>query len=653
MGTLLNKLTCLLVLGLALFSNCLVADENRFSYSSYGDEFSSKPDKFFYYNELEGILFLDGEIEKGMYTNFRQAIIENRIHTIVLNSLGGSVEEGLNIAGTVFDKKIKTYVPKGFVCYSACSFIFFAGSKKYTLGKLGVHQTAFAKDISKEKAAIGTVTSVSQLTTADILLRLSEFNTPRFVEQRMFRTAPEDMYIFNKKEISELGNSSVSNDDKILFKKIDKFIKDLEKYNAEKTCNSNASKCSSDQLCLRAAAKKSWLTSTETTKYVTEAKRRGLTCDVPIPICPKNIKKCNREYLCTYATTSMDAGLTWLNNAFADEAKSRGYKCGIILEPVIKKKPEVKKSCFSDPSICKPNELCKMATERNKTNIIWSTNTLFKDYVDLAKKLRISCGVKKTKPYLRKSCFSDVKLCNDNLVCRKATEDTADNPKWSKKSYFIKYVTEAKRRKLTCGVKENSASISKSTCLINPKECIKENLCFIATKKIGINRVWETNTKFLDHVNYAKSRDYKCEVKSDTKKNTSCFEDTEACSDEELCNVSTKNTSKGKDWKTSPLWKKHVTKAKKIGLSCGLTDLNKNKTENNNFISGGKTNVYFIQAYLNILGCKAGKEDGLLGQNTISALKRWKNNGGNFPINKLDMNLRTSLKNSKITCDKR
>ena len=33
----------------------------------------------------------------------------------------------------------------------------------------------------------------------------------------------------------------------------------------------------------------------------------------------------------------------------------------------------------------------------------------------------------------------------------------------------MKYVTEAKRRKLTCGVKENSASTSKSTCLINQK----------------------------------------------------------------------------------------------------------------------------------------------------------------------------------------
>ena len=116
----LNKLTGLILLFLVFFSSGLVAQENKFSLFSYGDKLSSDPDKFFYFNELEGVLFLDGDIEKGMYTNFRQAIIENKIHTIVLNSYGGSVVEGLDIASTVFDKGIKTYIQKQNECYSAC-----------------------------------------------------------------------------------------------------------------------------------------------------------------------------------------------------------------------------------------------------------------------------------------------------------------------------------------------------------------------------------------------------------------------------------------------------------------------------------------------------------------------------------------------------
>ena len=325
----LNKLTGLVLLCLAFLTSGLVAQENKFSLSSYGDELSNGPDKFFYFNELEGVLFLNGTIEKGIYTNFRQAITENKIHTIVLNSLGGNVEEGLNIAGTVFDKGIKTYIPKGYKCYSACSFIFLAGSEKYALGELGVHQAAYADDVSKEKAAIGAVTTVSQLTTADILLRLGEFNTPRFVEQRMLRTAPEDMYVFNAKELNKLGNLDVSNNSKALFKNIDKFIYDLQKYYAEQDCDNDVKKCTSTQLCKRAAANKSWNTTTISTKYVTEAKRKGLSCGVPVPVCPEDIKKCNQEYLCTYGTTSINTGLSWLNNSFADEAKLRDLSCNV------------------------------------------------------------------------------------------------------------------------------------------------------------------------------------------------------------------------------------------------------------------------------------------------------------------------------------
>ena len=59
----INKLTGLVMLCFAFFSSDLVAQENKFSLSSYGDELSSDPDKFFYFNELEGVLFLNGTIE--------------------------------------------------------------------------------------------------------------------------------------------------------------------------------------------------------------------------------------------------------------------------------------------------------------------------------------------------------------------------------------------------------------------------------------------------------------------------------------------------------------------------------------------------------------------------------------------------------------
>ena len=386
----LNKLTRLVLLCLAFLSTGLAAQENKFSLSSYGDEFSSEPDKFFYFNNLDGVLFLNGTIEKGMYTNFRQAITENKIHTIVLNSLGGNVEEGLNIAGTVFDKGIKTYIPKGYECFSACSFIFLAGSERFALGELGVHQAAFSDDVSKEKAAIGAVTTVSQLTTADILLRLGEFNTPRFVEQRMLRTAPEDMYIFNEKELNKIGNLKVSNDNKSLFRDIDKFIYDLQEYYAVQDCDNDINKCSPTQLCSRAAYNKSWLTTAKAEKYVIASKEKGLSCGVPVPKCPENIKKCNKKYLCTKGTTKIDTGLTWLNNSFANEAKLRGYLCGIVSKSEIKKP-----TCSEYAWICSDTELCRVSVSTITGQISWEKSAEWASFVSEAKRRGLTCGVNK------------------------------------------------------------------------------------------------------------------------------------------------------------------------------------------------------------------------------------------------------------------
>ena len=515
----LNKLTGLVMLCLAFFSSALVAQENKFSLSSYGDEFSIEPDKFFYYNELEGVLFLNGEIEKGMYTNFRQAITENKIHTIVLNSFGGNVDEGLDIATTVFDKGIKTYVPKENECYSACSFIFFAGSERYTLGKLGVHQVGYADDVAKEKFEVGVVTSISQLTTADILLRLGEFNTPRFVEQRMLRT--KKMYIFNTEELNKLGNLDVSTTSKVLFKKIDQFIENLNNHNAEQSCNIEATKCSPIQLCSRAASNKSWNKGSNATKYVIAAKGKGLTCGVPTPVCPEDIKKCNEEYLCTYGTASMDTGLSWLNNPFADEAKLRSLSCNVKetkTSVVTSNAPQVVNGNLSGTwdilySLCTDQRyeaVLKLSqdTKINKNEYYATYNAphgyytgtaqdnngnfvinldrgliangfINKNYNRAQGKDQNGClfeakkRLKKSdvKMVKTKSCVFDIKNCTSKQLCARGTRIINSNFLWQTNINFEKYVSEAKRRGLSCGVKIKPQI--KKTKTINSNDMVK------------------------------------------------------------------------------------------------------------------------------------------------------------------------------------
>jgi hypothetical protein len=518
----LNKLTGLVLLCLAFFSSGLVAQENKFSLSSYGNELSSEPNKFFYFNELDGVLFLDGNIKEGMYTNFRQAITENKIHTIVLNSMGGDVQEGLNIAGTVFDKGIKTYIPSGNECYSACSFIFFAGSEKYALGKLGVHQAAYADEISKEKIAVGVIKTISQISTADILLRLGEFNTPRFVEQRMLRTAPEDMYIFNKKELNKLGNLEISDNDKIFYEKIDNFINALQLHYAELDCENDATKCSPAQLCSRAASNKSWMTTTKAAKYVKVAKEKELSCGVPIPVCPEDIKKCTKEYLCTYGTTGLDSNLSWLNNSFANEAKLRGYSCGIKSQPYTEK-------------------------TGNMTNLL----------KDLQRNLVLGgCEIGRVDgiigPKTQDALYQIALQLDINY-----SDELSYN--FSYLQFVFSKIKNLKHSTYKC--KDNLYRFGCS--YLNPKDCNMEALCELGFTKNG----WIKKSHYNMLIRRAKYLGLTCEKREETDQSKYCTSLTpQLCSNNEICQITTKNNQ----WSTNLSKRVYLFEAVKRNLSCGL-----------------------------------------------------------------------------------
>ena len=106
------------------------------------------------------------------------------------------------MAGIIFDKKLRVYVPPKGVCASACSFMFFWGNERLNHGKLGVHQFA-SSDASKKEVA-GKTQAQSQFTVSEIIGFLNEFNTPRFVLERMFED--RQMYWFNDEETDQLNS---------------------------------------------------------------------------------------------------------------------------------------------------------------------------------------------------------------------------------------------------------------------------------------------------------------------------------------------------------------------------------------------------------------------------------------------------------------
>ena len=207
----------LVSLGLLLLSFkagfCETDDVSSLKGKAYGS--------FMFFEEVPNALFFEDKIAENDSFYFRKAIRNHNIDTIVLDSPGGSIWEGLSIAGMIFDKELTTYVPSAGRCASACAFMFFAGRNRQASGKLGVHQ--FYSDNDKKTGKIATVEFGSQFTVSEIIGFLNEFGTPPFVFEKMF--AQKEMYYFTENEIRKLN--SINDDEVSLasFTVIENFMK--------------------------------------------------------------------------------------------------------------------------------------------------------------------------------------------------------------------------------------------------------------------------------------------------------------------------------------------------------------------------------------------------------------------------------------------
>lgn len=166
---------------LAIVSTAALAAEKTFGPFSVHD---AKPD----------IIVMNGLVEQSAALDFRRALRAAPDATLVtLNSGGGSVQAALLIADDINQRGLSTYISNTSKCYSACSYIFLAGKERKVEGALGVHQIS-----SDSSDLVG-----AQFAISDIIEVLSRFDTPPAVMQIMFKTPPDDMYIFSQHEIDQ------------------------------------------------------------------------------------------------------------------------------------------------------------------------------------------------------------------------------------------------------------------------------------------------------------------------------------------------------------------------------------------------------------------------------------------------------------------
>lgn len=141
-------------------------------------------------------IHLNGPIAANSALDFRRALAAApRAKAVVLDSPGGSVSMALLIADDIHQRKLSTLVPEGASCFSACAYLFLAGSERAVQGKLGVHQ------ISSDEPDLVS----AQLAISDIIDVLNRFETPVEVLTVMFRTPADSIHIFTPQEIADYG----------------------------------------------------------------------------------------------------------------------------------------------------------------------------------------------------------------------------------------------------------------------------------------------------------------------------------------------------------------------------------------------------------------------------------------------------------------
>lgn len=157
--------------------------------------------------ELTGIgstVFIYGEIETGDFARFENYYnsLNNPPKNVTFNSPGGSVYESLELGNFIRSKKMQSIMLPGNYCFSACPYMFAAGSERIVFenSALGMHQHYYDESIilptfmAVEDIQIGQGQTMLYLMNMDVSpsLMVYSLNTP-----------PDEIYVLVEDELLE------------------------------------------------------------------------------------------------------------------------------------------------------------------------------------------------------------------------------------------------------------------------------------------------------------------------------------------------------------------------------------------------------------------------------------------------------------------
>jgi len=145
--------------------------------------------------------------------------------------------------------------------------------------------------------------------------------------------------------------------------------------------------------------------------------------------------------------------------AYADSKMLSVSNASMLLEIILTAKSETKIQT-AKVNFGTDTAVCSMAASWEFTKFVWVFNSKFQKYVTEAKRRGLSCGVGKN---YGESNTQTASFGTNAAVCGLAVTMNNNKNVWDTRSSYQKYVTEAKRRGLSCGVDIETKDVSEDT----------------------------------------------------------------------------------------------------------------------------------------------------------------------------------------------
>ena len=261
-----------------------------------------------------------------------------------------------------------------------------------------------------------------------------------------------------------------------------------------------------------------------------------------------------------------------LNEIFVSNSKKT-----VILTPTISE--DISTECgssYAGVRNCSEIIICRLATISNNGTKVFDTNSKYENYVSEAKRRNLSCGVKGQVIKVCDATTSGVKNCSDTRICVLATIQKPNGEKvFDSRKNYKNYVMEAKRRNLECENKDQISNICNSTAL-GVKNCSNSFICAQSTELVFEYGKYEK--KFYEdpsnfYLNEAKIRNLKCGVKEKLISGICSIEGGLVnCSDTMICWKATIETPENKILFNSDSFSKpYIEEVERRNLNCGVT----------------------------------------------------------------------------------